>query len=411
MKNILLSTVAIMAACLMVSCEKEPVIDDTTGENPETFYNQLNLDFISRIVYLKDDVNNYTETEVLNLTERNGTINYIVNTFYATEVIRAGKITGELVDAYDQTSASIPLTNEFVKKSYGQNPYTSYTEWDFDANSNAHIIGFSRSYSVFSNYFGGQVTDVYNATQGFRMFSWKKFPTTIAGYIRNVDNQLHIVDMYRSKIMYENKADSSWVDLPFATPTYGNTFDFETVGNSSGIVAYTTDNALKVFNIKNKVISTTAEIATSANKQFAGWDGYFTVAIYKNGSDVKKPYIVIRRNSTADIYQYDLQANTLKSVYLSLKMPDPLVFSSYNTFGNCENLHHFHFSGNKVMLWLPTRLYELKDNNFTELNLNFPIEERIVTKYVESGSTGFYIGLQRTLDSGKKVSDIVLLKN
>ena len=152
-------------------------------------------------------------------------------------------------------------------------------------------------------------------------------------------------------------------------------------------------------------------MATASNKQFAGWDGYFSVAVYKNGSSLQQPYVVIRRNSTFDIYRYDLQASTLQAVHTGLPAPSSLVFDTRDRFGSCDRAFQFYFSGDQVFLWTTDALYELKNKTFEPFNFTYPDNRDIKITTLESAPNGFYFGLQVLLTNGKRVSDVVLMKN
>jgi len=407
-----ISVIILILSIGLLACEKSPENESTDETiSVENFYKTYDLELVSRLIYLKDDVNNYTETKIENITERKGVVNFVATTFYATEGIFTGKANKKEIDLADLTNSSVSITNTFINLGYWKNPYTSYIEWDFDSQSNLNIVSYARTTAFFPDYFGGQFSGYYNATEGYNMFSTKTFPYGYGGYVRNSGGRMMYVDMYRSKIFYENQNDSSWLELPQPEPLYGNSYDFETVGSDYGVVALTGPASLTAYALSNLSFTSKATTATKSNVQFAGWDGAYTVAIYKNGPDPNKPFIVVRRNNAVDIFKYDILVATITPVHSDIQLPAILHFPSNETFGDCDTYVHFAFTESRIMLKTGNSLYELRDGSFQDFNMEFPVEARITYDYVDSGSQGIYLGLKVTLESGKKVSDIVLLRD
>ena len=399
----------LLFAIVFTSCTNDNEPKNEEGLNLKDYYNDYNLDFVSRLHFHKEDTLNYSEVKIVSLVERSGKLNIIAETFRKTKGIFVGQATGNELDLSVQSNSTVANTNYMINLKYAPNPYTGKAEWDFDQQSRLHIINYLNNNSFLPNYFGGQFGGYYNASQGYNFFSTKKYPTANAGYCRNVSNRMLFIDMYRTKAFYENKADSIWVEFPLPANKGALSFDFETVDADYGIVAMTTSDSLLVFSIDGITSKFNTKVKTDNNQAFAGWDGAFSVAVYKNGLNPNQPYIVIRRNLVADIYKYDIEKSTLTEVYPDLPLPQIMHFSNYNTFGNCDRYHYFTFHGDKVMLFTGASTFILKDKEFTEFRTNLPLESASIITSLEAGSSGIYIGIQ-TLVSGKRVADIVLLK-
>lgn len=399
---------AFLLTILLSACkENNPVTDENVDLT--NYYKTYNLDFVSRVHFYKDDKLNYSEVKIENLAERSGKINFVARTFRNTENIKVAQSSGSDIDLALQSTSTVANTNYMANLSYGNNPYTSKTEWDFDPQSRLHIITYRTNSEFFPNYFGGNFGGYYNANQGYDHFSTKKYPTANAGYCRNVNNRMLFVDMYRKNAFYENKVDSTWVEFTLPAVKNALSFDFETVDADYGIVAMTTADSLFAFSIHGTTPKFLAKIRTDNNQAFAGWDGAYSVAIYKNGLNKNQPYVVIRRNSVADIYKYEIANSTLTEVYPNLPLPQIMQFGSYNNFGDCGRFHYFVFHGEKVMLFTGAKTYILQNKEFAEFKTNLPIESASIITALESGPLGIYMGIQSMVD-GKRVSDIVLLK-
>lgn len=400
---------ALIFTFVYTSCTNDNEPKNENGVDLTDYYKDYNLDFVSRLHFYKDDTLNYSEVKIENLAERSGKLNIVAKTFRHTESIFVGQVTGKELDLAVQSNSTVANTNYMINLDYASNPYNSKVEWDFDRQSRLHIINYLNNNSFFPNYFGGQFAGYYNANQGYNFFSTKKYPTVNAGYCRNVNNRMLFVDMYRLNAFYENKADSTWVEFPLTVKKNALSFDFETVDADYGVVAMLTSDSLFAFALHGTTQKFTTKVKTDNNQAFAGWDGAYSVAVYKNGNNTNQPYIVIRRNSTADIYKYDIVNSTLSEVYPDLPLPQIMHFSNHNTFGDCGRYHYFVFHGEKVMLFTGASTFTLKDKEFTEFKTNLPLQSASVVTALEAGSSGIYIGIQ-TLVSGKRVADIVLLK-
>lgn len=401
--SLLIGLLAIFTSC---SPADETTPGDTDPKLAE-FYLKYNYKFVSRLEFMKEDKNNYTEATILNLTERNASINIIARTFYAAEGIFVGQAKSASVDLYDTKNSSVAITNAFINSKYYPNPYTSKAEWDFDTRSRLFVMKSNPSDAFFPNYFGGSLVGYYNASTGKDLFSFKKYPYGYGGYARNVGEKVMYVDMYRSKIFYEEKADSSWRELTFSPSVYGNSFDFETAGSDYGVVAVTKPNSLLVFALNGLSLTPRVELATGSNVAFAGWDGAYTVSIVKNGALPNKPCIVIRRNKSIDVFRYDIVANTLELVYANLALPPVMHFTNYATFGDCDKNVTYAFSGKQCMMQMGIYLYTLSNGEFVPFNSGLPPESKTTVTAFDSGSNCIYLGLSVTTPSGKKVGDVV----
>jgi hypothetical protein len=358
-RNSLLSV--LLLVLVLISCTNEN--DPQNEETPDLkqYYKDNNFDFVSRLHFYKEDLLNYSEVKIEHIADRNGKINFVASTFRNTEGIFVGQVAGEAIDLSILANSSVANTNYMSNLKYASNPYTSKVEWDFDRQSRLHYITYRTYESFFPNYFGGSFGGYYNANTGISMFSTKKIPVGYGGYCRNVSNRMLFIDMYRVKGFYENKVDSSWVEMPLSVTKSALSFDFETVDSDYGIVALTTTDSLIAYSIQGLTTKYISRIKTANNQAFAGWDGAYSVAIYKNGSNTNQPYIVIRRNSTADIYKYNITSSTLSEVHKNLPLPQILHFNNYNTFGNCDRNHYFIFHEEKVMIFTGANIYNLKE--------------------------------------------------
>jgi hypothetical protein len=408
MKSFVLINVAIFAL-LLTSCEEAKVPDDKDAINLTSYYKTYNFDFVSRIHYYKEDTLNYSEVKIENLYERSGKLNFIASASRKVTNIKVAQTSGNELDLALQANSSVANTNYMANFIYGNNPYTSRNEWDFDPQSRLHIINYMPGTAFFPNYFGGGFAGYYNANQGANFTSTKKYPTANSGYCRNVNNRMLFVDMYRKNAFYENKVDSIWVEFPLPAVKNALSFDFETVDADYGIVAFTTADSLHAFSIQGTTTKYLTKTLTDKNQAFAGWDGAYAVAIYKNGLNKNQPYVVIRRNTVADIYKYDIVNSTLTEVYPNIPLPQMLQFSQNTTFGDCGRFHYFVFHGEKVMLFTGSVTFILQNNQFTEFKTNLPATSNSTITALESGPAGIYIAIQ-SLVNGKRIADIVLIK-
>lgn len=301
-----------------------------------------------------------------------------------------------------------------------------FLEWRFDEHGTLWRSKYNGSAfnEFFPNLSGGHMQQMENlhTLEKSLYFHDKGYGRAAAGNI-----MVFCLLSFNKPYLFRHVPDSGWSRSALDFVPQGNTdkalsFDVETFESEKVYLAWTSqDNKVQMAVYSGGVWTAPSALPCTPTSDGTGYDGICKIYLFKNNADPGKPYVVVHKGPTMDIFMWN--GSGLQSFLADVPAPIPVNYpllqskaAQYFGFDMVFTGSNIYFLTQKEPTgnW-PKRIFKL-DAGSKAFNLLFTTGDMasVDVEAMAGNSKGLYFSCNRILNTGnvtRMVSDVVFVKD